>query len=344
MRGRSMKPNGSERTGPWSIVLAGGSGERLAVFTERWLGRYLPKQYCTFVGSRSMLEHTLDRASGLSRPEEIVTVVAREHSSFAPSRIRGAFVSQPVNRDTAPGIFLPAARVLSADPSATVAIFPSDHFVYPEKRFVETVRTTVLAAEALPDKIVLLGVVPDGPEPDYGWIFPGRELLAVGAEKVKAVRSFLERPAAGDAASAREEGALWNTMIMAAKVETLWRLGFRYLPEILFRLEYYLDAIGTPGEERALAVSYSDMPRRNFSSHLLQRAPSEVAVVELEGVLWSDWGRVERISETLARIGKKPAWERYARENAPLMVPKEIAGVCSAPSVRAVAGRRLRLP
>jgi mannose-1-phosphate guanylyltransferase len=235
-------------------------------------------------------------------------------------------VIQPVNRDTAPGIFLPTARILRADPSATVAIFPSDHFVYPEERFLETVRAAVLAAEALPEKIVLLGAAPDGPEPDYGWIFPGRDLLSVSATKVKAVRSFLEKPSAFDAASAREEGALWNTMVMIARVETLWRLGFRYLPEILFRLEPYLDALGTPAEERALSESYTDMPRRNFSSDLLQRAWAEVAVVELEGVLWSDWGRPERIAGTLARIGKKPIWEPSERVNAPVMLSAGIAG------------------
>jgi mannose-1-phosphate guanylyltransferase len=330
MNQNAVNQNEGATAGLWSIVLAGGSGERLASFTRNWLGRDVPKQYCAFVGSRSMLEHTLDRASRLGAPERTVTVVAREHSSFARSQIRGGFgigmVSQPVNRDTAPGIFLPTARILSADPSATIAIFPSDHFVYPEKRFLETVRAAVLAAEALPDKIVLLGAAPDGPEPDYGWIFPGRELLAVSARKVKSVRSFLEKPSASDAASARAEGALWNTMVMTAKVEALWRLGFRYLPEILFRLEPYLDAIGTPAEEQALSASYTDMPRRNFSSDLLQRARGEVAVVELEGVLWSDWGRPERIAGTLARIGKKPAWEPCERANTPVMLSAGIAG------------------
>jgi mannose-1-phosphate guanylyltransferase len=277
-----------------------------------------------------MLEHTLDRASRLGGPERTVTVVARGHSSFARAQIRGGFgigiVSQPVNRDTAPGIFLPTARILNADPSATVAILPSDHFVYPERRFLATVRTAVQAAEALPEKIVLLGAAPDGPEPDYGWIFPGRDLLSVSATKVKAVRSFLEKPSALDAASAREGGALWNTMVMTARVETLWRLGFQYLPEILFRLEPYLDAIGTPFEEQALSLSYTDMPQRNFSSDLLQRARGEVAVVELEGVLWSDWGRPERIAATLARIGKKPSWETRERVKEPVMVSAGMAG------------------
>lgn len=318
----------------WSIVLAGGRGERLARFTERWLGRYVPKQYCTFVGRRSMLEHTLDRARGLSLPEQTVTVVAKEHASFARNQIRGGFargvVSQPVNRDTGAGIFLPVAKVRHQSPEATVVLFPSDHFVYPEERFVEAVRAAARAAEQLPQKIVLLGVAPDDAEPDYGWIFQGRELLDVSGRKVQAVRSFLEKPSAEDTRAARAEGALWNTMVLAAKVETLWRLGWRYLPELMFRFENLLEAIGTPMEERALATTYSDMPRRNFSTDLLQRARTEVAVVELDSVLWSDWGREERIAESLARLGKKPLWDARVpkpfKKTLPATLPLAVAG------------------
>ena len=46
----------------WSIILAGGNGERLKPMVQRWLGRHKPKQYCTFIGTRSMFEHTLDRS------------------------------------------------------------------------------------------------------------------------------------------------------------------------------------------------------------------------------------------------------------------------------------------
>ena len=50
-------------TGLQAVVLAGGDGERLRPLTERWLGHHTPKQYCSFVGTRSMLDHTLDRAA-----------------------------------------------------------------------------------------------------------------------------------------------------------------------------------------------------------------------------------------------------------------------------------------
>jgi mannose-1-phosphate guanylyltransferase len=160
----------------------------------------------------------------------------------------------------------------------------------------------------LPDKLVLLGVAPDTLELDYGWIEPGRSLGSINGRPVEIARSFLEKPGRAQAISARDTGALWNTMVMAVEAETLWQLGWRYLPEIMPSFESLLEAIDTPNELEVLDSIYRGMPRRNFSSHLLERARGRVALMTLENVHWSDWGRPERIIHTLERIGKMPAW------------------------------------
>jgi mannose-1-phosphate guanylyltransferase len=76
----------------WVAILAGGEGERLRPLVQRWLGRHVPKQCCTFQGTRSMLDHTLDRAVQLARPDRVVTVMARLHASLPPTSTSG---SQP---------------------------------------------------------------------------------------------------------------------------------------------------------------------------------------------------------------------------------------------------------
>jgi mannose-1-phosphate guanylyltransferase len=95
---------------------------------------------------------------------------------------------------------------------------------------------------------------------------------------------------------------------MTAKMETLWRLGWKCLPEVMERFEQLEKVIGTPQEGRTLREIYHDMPKRNFSSDLLGCAPESVGVLELKNVLWSDWGRPDRIADTIRAIGKTPAF------------------------------------
>lgn len=117
----------------WSIILAGGEGTRLTPMVKKWLGQALPKQYCAFVGTRSMFQHTLDRAQQVSFPDHTVTVIARSHGEYAlpqfGHRASGIVLIQPENRDTAAGIFLPLTYIRTRSPHAIVSIYPSDHFI-----------------------------------------------------------------------------------------------------------------------------------------------------------------------------------------------------------------------
>ena len=298
--------------GVWSIILAGGEGERTRPFIQQWLGYSKPKQYCTFVGNRSMLQHTLDRADRLGNPHKKITVVAKDHLPHAREMLNaqqaGTVIIQPQNCGTAAGIFLPLTYVRERDPNATVAIFPSDHFVFPEDRFVETVQRATRAVQILKDRLLLLGVRPTHLELDYGWMNVGGILGWNGSSCLRQVDSFLEKPSPLEALQAMSNGGLWNTLVMVAKVETLWKLGWQCLPVVMERFERLATTIGTVHEKPTLQQLYQKMPHLNFSSDLLQKIPEHLGAIELEEVLWSDWGRPERIKETLEALGKKPAF------------------------------------
>ena len=76
--------------------------------------------------------------------------------------------------------------------------------------------------------------------------------------------------------------------------------------------------IGKPCEESVLNAIYEVMPDQNFSRDFLTPATNHVAVIPMEDILWSDWGRAERIAETLSRIGKKPSFPMiYAKPEMP---------------------------
>ncbi len=296
----------------WSIVLAGGDGVRTREFIRRWLGYEKPKQYCAFVGSRSMFQHTLDRAARLTPWERVVVVAARHHQdevwSQLDGRPAGMVLLQPKNMDTAAGIFLPLTFILARDPNATVVLYPSDHFIHPEAPFVSAVDHAVWGSTLLAGRPVLLAVKPDSLELEYGWILPGRSLGWAGKAPIRAVEAFLEKPDEATARLAKAGDGLWNTMVLAAAGRELWSLGWKCFPELMDRFERLKDAIDTAEELKVLDDIYASMPRRNFSSSLLECASERLAVMEMRDVLWSDWGHPKRIVQTLEKIGTRPAF------------------------------------
>jgi mannose-1-phosphate guanylyltransferase len=308
----------------WSIVLAGGEGERLRALTKRWLGGHRPKQYCAFVGQRSMLQHTLDRAIVLSGTDRTLVVVARQHAPEVWDHLDiihwEQTILQPRNCGTAPGIFLPLAHIYMKDPEAIVLILPSDHFVFPEAGFLTALQRVVATAHRLPDKLVLLGAHADCPETEYGWILPGSIVDQVDGHIVRTVESFREKPNRPAAETLLAAGGLWNTMVMAARVKTLWKLG-EHFPTMMKAFESLTHYLGNERESQMLDSIYETMPDINFSSHLVENIPAATVVIELRDVVWSDWGNEERITETLGRIGKTPLFTK------PLVVPAVSPGL-----------------
>jgi len=256
-----------------------------------------------------MLEHTLDRADQITDPVQKVTVITREHCVHALPQLdkyRGAVIVQPASRETAPAVFLGVTHVLAHDPGATLMLFPSDHFVYPEQQFVRVARTVVRAAARLKRCLFVLGVRPHIPEPDYGWIHQGPQLGSVDGIRVRTVKSFVEKPSLHVCEDAMRRGALWNTLVLAAKAATLWEIGWTCFPTMMRLFEAYRKAVRTPNERSVLEAIYRVMPSLNFSSDLLERTAAPVGVMELSGVLWSDWGKPERVMEVLRILGIRP--------------------------------------
>ncbi len=138
------------------IVLAAGEGKRLQPFVQRLRGDYLPKQYVRFIGTRSMLEHTFQRAEKVISPQHIFTVVSQGHLVYPEvrrqilSRPPDTVVVQPMNKETGPGVLLPLMHVFKRFPDATVAIFPSDHFISEEELFMSHVELAFRVVERYP--------------------------------------------------------------------------------------------------------------------------------------------------------------------------------------------------
>jgi mannose-1-phosphate guanylyltransferase len=277
-------------------------------FIRRWLGYPRPKQYCAFTGRRTMLEHTFDRAARAAGPRQVVTVVNGDHHQFLqsprPVKVPGRLIVQPRRCDTGPGVYLPLTAVMAVDPDAVVAIMPSDHFIHPMERFQAVLDEAFHLAEFLPGQIVLLAAQPDAPEADYGWIAPGKRLFG---SRASLVSRFKEKPRPEEAKALHRGGCLWNTMIVVARAAALWDMAHSLRPEMTRRFEALRPWIGMAEEPEAVELAYRNMPSVNFSRDILEQAAGWTVVLPMQGVHWSDWGRPERVEQTLHAIGAKSA-------------------------------------
>lgn len=298
----------TKKANVWSIILAGGNGSRMQPFIKQWLGQDIPKQYGSFVGERSLFQHTLERADQFNHREQTITVISQAHKEIASRQMAlhagGGLLMQPRNCDTGPGVFLPLSylKLLAAD--ATVIILPSDHFIFPSHRFRRVLNSAVNALTNHPHQLILLGVRPNTPETEYGWIKPGALVRKNGLASLYQVESFIEKPTAFNAQHLMETGGLWNTMILVGKLTTIWNLGWFVLPNLMQKFRAFQAFIGSQWEQSMLEHIYVDMPVCNLSKELLQKIPNHLTVLEMSNILWSDWGNPGRISETLRAIDK----------------------------------------
>jgi mannose-1-phosphate guanylyltransferase len=300
------------RAALWAVILAGGEGVRLRPLIRRVFGDERPKQYARLLGSRSLLGQTVARAGAAVPPERTVVVSHRAHSAYLAAEFghepAPAVLAQPYDRGTAAGVFYPACWISWRDPDAIVAVFPSDHFVLEERRFMQHVSAAAGLVRRDPSRLVLLGARPTRPEPEYGWIEPGGLLALLDGEPVFEVQAFSEKPSPEMARRCLAAGHLWNTFVFVASVRMLIELGRRHVPMLVRRLERIGEFAGTAHERWATHQAYLLAPRANFSQDVLEACPERLAVARLPDLAWCDWGTPERVLQSLRSAGITPPW------------------------------------
>lgn len=278
----------------WAIILAGGDGTRLAPLTQQLYGEPLPKQFAVLAGTRSLLQATVDRLSPLAPYSRMAVVVPTAYEALARRQLAEypevRVVTQPANRGTGPGILLPLAHVLTADPQARVVVAPSDHYV--ARPAPLTAAIAMAAKQADLASLTLVGVEPDHAETEYGWIEPGDVLGGA----VRRVRGFVEKPSVERARQLFDLGCLWNSFVMVADGQRMWRTAEARMPVQAAVIRSCVNANGSKGP--CLARAYERMQDANFSRAVLEGA-ADLGVVPARDCGFSDWGSPERVLSSL---------------------------------------------
>jgi mannose-1-phosphate guanylyltransferase len=288
-----------------ALLLAGGDGKRLRELTSEIVGTPIPKQYCRLLNGISLLEAAISRVHLLFPRKCINVVINEDHLDLARDQVSalpGANVFvQPLNRDTGPGMVFALFRLKRAYRDATVAVFPTDHYIDRNWAFITHVMRAINAIRSMPDKIGVLGVVPDRPETGYGYILPSES--ATTSDNAFNVECFAEKPNSATAQHIIARGGLWNTFIMVFKVSRMLELLQQMVPG---EFEKLLALHDHPEQAKKL---YQTLEPWNFSTQVLARIPEHLLVFKVANVSWSDWGTRESIERTYRVLKQVPSWK-----------------------------------
>ena len=302
--GRST-PRGSDDVHRWGVILAGGDGQRLLSLTRTITGDDRPKQFCAVTGSKTLLQQTRLRVSRVIPGMRTLLMLTRKHEGYFADEVKevepSCLLIQPHNQGTATAIAYCATRLRQMDAGGVAAFFPSDHHFANEEAFIEQIDSAFVEASLHPERVILLGIEPEAPEEDYGWIEPGPSLAGKSSNDIFEVARFWEKPTRAVASDLMGRGCLWNSFVMVGAVGAFIGIIERTLPKLLACFESLWTTTAPGMEHGSLDALYREVPAANFSDQVLSTRPSGLAVMRARGLGWTDLGEPERVISMFLR-------------------------------------------
>jgi mannose-1-phosphate guanylyltransferase len=274
------------------VILAGGSGTRFWPRSRRAHA----KQVLALDGERSMIQQTVERLKPLAKLEKTWVITNEYLADEIADQLAGVpekqIIREPVARNTAPACGLSAFLIERENPSAVLGVFPSDHVIADEPRFLKALQKGIGVA-ATGDNMVVLGIEPTRPETGYGYIETGDHTADGSALHV---RRFTEKPNLNRAEDFLAAGNYyWNSGMFLWSARTLANAVREHLPETAPLLEKIAAAYGSSKFEEVfqdlypqcenISVDYAVLePRSAKGEHLshLYCLPAEFS--------WNDLG------------------------------------------------------
>ncbi|MGP8185410.1 MAG: mannose-1-phosphate guanylyltransferase [Terracidiphilus sp.] len=235
------------------VILAGGSGTRFWPRSRRAHA----KQVLALDGERSMIQQTVERLKPLVAPDKTWVITNEYLAAEIAGQLKGVpagqIIQEPVARNTAPACGLAAFLIERQNPDAVLGIFPSDHVIADEPRFLKALQKGIAVAAA-GDHIVVLGIEPTRAETGYGYIETGDYTRDDSALHV---RRFIEKPNQNRADEFIAAGNYyWNSGMFLWSARTLANAVREHLPETAPLLETIAAAYGTPQFDEVFGAVY----------------------------------------------------------------------------------------
>jgi mannose-1-phosphate guanylyltransferase len=101
---------------------------------------------------------------------------------------------------------------------------------------------------------------------------------------------------------------VWNSFVMVGWVAAFLDLVARAAPDLARAFAPLDGGRGAHLDPRVVERVYATLPSIGFSDGVLAHSCEHLAAVRVKGIDWSDWGKPERVLESLRRTGQRPSW------------------------------------
>lgn len=261
----------------YCIIMAGGTGLRFWPLARN--GK--PKQFLDLFGiGKTFLQSTFDRFAKFIPKENILVVTVAKYKKLVQDQLPQLnsenLLLEPYSRNTAPCIAYSTYSILKRNPNAVMVITPSDHLISDEDLFSKSVLDAMDYATKN-EVLMTLGIVPDKPDTNYGYIQVQGGEGAHSKDKPIKMKTFTEKPDATLAEVFFKSGEFfWNSGIYIWQAHTISEELEKYSPEITGLFKGWDVALGSTSEQVFLERAYTDCAKISI----------DYAVMEKTGRAW----------------------------------------------------------
>ena len=276
------------------VILSGGSGTRLWPLSRK----SHPKQLLPLLNKTSLLQDTINRLDGLKGIEQTIVICNEEYRFMVAEQVHSttigakAIILEPVGRNTAPAIALAAFNAVEANEDSVLLVLPADHDIKNIRDFHSAIETGL--QQALDNRFVTFGIVPNKPETGYGYI---KAATTVGVNEVATIEQFVEKPDMETATQYLNEGGYyWNSGMFMFKASEYLKALEEFAPEIYAASKKAIDAAVRDMDFIRVGIEeFKKCPSDSIDYAVMEKVHN--AVVIPVDIGWSDVGSWSALHE-----------------------------------------------
>lgn len=236
----------------------------------------MPGHFMDISGTgKSLVRMAYERCLGIVPQENIFVITLSKYRDIIRTQIPelpgGNLLLEPYARRTGPCIAYSTYYILKKDPDAVIACTPADIIIRDENLFKETLTNALNYASENPI-LLTLGVKPNRPDTEYGYIQVVGGKNAGNENRPVKVKTFTEKPSAEIAKAFYKSGEFyWNSGIFVWQGNIIKEEMEKYIPEITELFDGWEGALGTAEEKAFVERVYTDCTKLSIDYGVMEK-------------------------------------------------------------------------